>query len=327
MLTPLVLVSLAHAGVTLLDRGLVLTAPSSGSFTGGVNAPTVEYDRINRTYVMYFESAQASWPSTCANSYAIGRATSTNGVNWSVDISPVLQGDAVSGSNRECGVSQPAVVFDGTTWHLFYSQSRARQSSSSTSNENGGIGYATSTDGVNFTVVSDPAIPASSSRSTPVGLPSATISGSTIYLAYDQYPDVYLATAPVDLSTGWSLDGMILDNAAQSWSGTWVFGPSILCVPGGTFELYVGGDDTSAVRSVAFATSPNGYDWTFDSSLVSGSAPLSTLNHFDALRSRLTSGSYGFWYSKTDSATGLKAVGFAATSARGIRLGSRYCPV
>ena len=46
-----------------------------------------------------------------------------------------------------------------------------------------------------------------------------------------------------------------------------------------------------------------------------------------ALRSRLTSGSYGFWYSKTDSATGLKAVGFAATSARGIRLGSRYCPV
>lgn len=304
----------AQAAPIFFDTGLVLRAPSTGSFTGGINAPTVEFDRLNNRFVMYFESPQSTYPSTCSGSYAIGRATSTNGVVWSVDSTPVIAYDGISGSNRECGASQPAVIYQNGTWHLFFSQARAASYTGAPSNESGGIGYATSTDGVNFTIVSDPAIPASTNRATPIGLASATIVDGFFYVLYDQYPDVHVATRPTDLSTDWSLDGMVIDKDDQSWSSTWLFGPSMLCTASYTMEAFIGGDATS--RSVGMATSPNGYDWTWTASpLSTGNVPWTSLNHWDMLRSRdgLT---YWMWYSMTDSSTGKKAVGFASTRPR-----------
>jgi hypothetical protein len=323
MLSLLALTLHAQAAPVFFDTGLVLRAPSSGSFTGGINAPTVDFDRFTGQYVMYFESPQSSIPTTCVNAYAIGRATSSNGIVWTVTATPVLQADSISGSNRECGVSQPSVVFDGTTWHLFFSQSRAAASSTATSNESGGIGYATSTDGVNFTVVSDPMIPPSTDRRYPVGLASAVINNGDFYVLYDQYPDVHLATAPTDLSTGWSLEGVVMDHSAFSWSTTWLFGPSLLCTPGTAFEAFVGGDATS--RSVGWASSPNAWDWTWGASpLTAGTVPWNSLNHWDMLRNRDGS-MYFMWYSMTDSATGKKAVGFASTRPRRGRILGHYC--
>lgn len=321
------LLSTALAAPTMVNTGLVLTAPASGPFAGGINAPTVEYDRVNRRFVMYFESIQSTWPATCVNTYVIGRATSRDGVTWTLDASPVLTGDdADSTSNRHCGVNQPAVAFDGTTWHLMFSQARAASYSTAPSNESGGIAYATSTDGVNFTIVSDPAIEPSTNRATPVGLPTVAIDADTLYVVYDQYPDLHLATAPVDLSTGWSMEGMIVDNAAQSWSSTWLFGPSLQCHPVLGMTMFVGGDSSSG-RSVGLASSPNAWDWTWDAEtpIGSGDVPWSSLNHWDMLRSG-DGASYAMWYSMTDSATGLKAVGHASTRPRRTRYVSRWCP-
>ena len=322
--------SLAHAALTLYDDGTILTAASAGgSFTGGVNAPTVEWDGPHRKFVMYFESPQSSGsiPSDCATGYVIGRATSNDGINFTVDASPVLGLDATAGSNRHCGVSQPAVVFDGTTWHLFFSQSKEKISTAAAANQNTGIGYATSTDGVNFTVLDDPAVPASTDLAAPVGLASAVISGGIIYVLYDQFPDIYLPESPVDRSTPWAMNGMVLDNAAQTWSTTWLFGPSLACSRAGNIELFIGGDDTSGTRSVAYATSPNAYDWTFSahSPLSGGTLSFSGLNHWDMLHTP-DRRSFVFYYSKTDSTTGLKAIGLARTRPANMKVSSRYCP-
>lgn len=326
MLSLLLLATSANAAPTFFDAGLVLRAPATGDFAGGVNAPTVEYDRFNRQFVMYFESLQTTYPSDCVNSYVIGRATSTNGFTWVIDSVPVLEGDeADSTAIDHCGVNQPAIVFDGTTWHLFYSQAAAKQTSTSTSNEPGGIGYATSTDGENFTIVDDQVIPPSTDRTQPVGLPSVSIKGGEFYLVYDQYPDIHLYTAPVDLSTGWVDEGLVIDNADASFSSTWVFGPSLVCHPVQDWTIFVSGDSSSG-RSFAEATSPDAMNWTYDADtpVSTGSVPYSSLNHFDVLRNGAGT-AWAIWYSMTDSSTGLKAIGHGATRPRSFRYLSKGC--
>lgn len=321
--------SLAHAALTLYDDGNVLTAAAAGGyFTGGVNAPTVEWDGVNRKFVMYFESPQAtaSIPSDCATGYVIGRATSIDGLSWTVDATPILGLDATVGSNRHCGASQPAVVFDGTTWHMVFSQSKEKISTAAAANQNTGVAYATSADGVNFTIVDDPAIPPSTDLAAPIGLASMTISDDIIYVLYDQYPDIYLAEMPKDHSTAWALNGMVLDNAGQSWSSTWLFGPALACSRGGNMELFIGGDDSAGTRSIAYGTSPNGYDWTWAAStpLSGGTLSFSSLNHWDMLHTG-NKRSFLFYYSKTDAATGLKAIGLARTRPTNMKVASKYC--
>lgn len=318
----LFLATSALAEPAFQDAGFLLAG--SGEFALGVGAPTVDHDPVAGQFVMYFESPLASVPSDCANGYQIGRATSPDGLDWTVDPTPVVTPDtADSTSLHHCSVSQPAVVYDGSTWHLLYSQAGAKATTSATSNTATGVGYATSEDGVHFTLVGDPAVPAGSA---PMGLSSAAIVFDTLYLLYSDYPDVMLATLPLDGSTTFTTTGPVMDNAAQPWSTTWLLGPSLLCVDGDTptFETFLGGD-ASGVRSLALATSDDASAWTFDAEtpLDGGDLDYSALKHWDVLGDN--AGAYWLWYSADDPSTGLKAIGGAFTDDAEGAPQERYC--
>ena len=81
------------------------------------------------------------------NQIRIGHATSTDGLIWTKDpANPVLVADAGTWDNPR--VDFPTVIFDGSTYHMWYSGG---------SMYSWKIGYATSTDGSNWT--KDPSNP------------------------------------------------------------------------------------------------------------------------------------------------------------------------
>lgn len=147
----LTLLPLAHALPALTDSGFVLRGPASGNFSRGVGAPTVAWDGAQ--WVMYFEALTANPPAACAKSLVIGRATSPDGRTWTLSPDPVLTPDTDDPTSPyHCAVTHPAVVYDGTTWHLFFTAWGASPRPPWTWNLNNGVSYATSTDGVTFGV-------------------------------------------------------------------------------------------------------------------------------------------------------------------------------
>ena len=167
----------ALASTSFTDVGTILTY-QTGTFaeTYGVQAGTVAYDAVTGNYIMYFESQTTAADGSCSGGYwSIGRATSSDGgATWSHDAEPVLS--PVVGTDYSCLLGQPAVVYDGSKYHLFV---RMRKMSSSTAY----IGYTSSTDGLTF---SDPVTIISAST---LGFPSAILVNGRLSVYYYQRSD------------------------------------------------------------------------------------------------------------------------------------------
>ncbi len=324
-------VSTANAAPAFFDRGFVLKPPASGPFVGGVNAPTVDIVEKSGTYVMYFESATAPVSTDCFESYVIGRATSPDGLNWTIDANPVLSPDPASDASR-CSVSQPAVVYDGRTWHLFYSTAREKPSSGATYNLPTGISYATSTDGTTFTVQAAPLIPATDLSQT-IGLATATVVYNQIFLLYFYNNDFRLSTSSLGDPTVWSssTDTVVDHTTVGDWASNDVISPALFCeddMPDALSLILAGdapGQSGGTTRSMAFATSTGGKAWTMDAQtpLTGGDLTYSELNHWDVIEAH---SDYLLWYGKTDPETGLKAIGLATTSSPWAEAQPRLCP-
>lgn len=317
---------LASATPAFLDEGFVLTAPPSGNFAAGIGAPTVDYDVATGTYAMYFESPTPTIPAECSTSYAIGRATSPDGVHWTIDADPVIAPDlGTPGSPFHCVASQPAVVYDGATWHLFFSTA-SEPPGDGQPNTTTGIAYATSTNGVDFTVQAAPLIPY---EGVSMGLSSAAIVDGVLYLVYVSRPDFQLAWLPLDGTSNWTLEkAPVLDHDdAGVWAIQWVLGPSLYCEDDqvNPFSLVFAGDDNANARSFGAASSADAHTWTFDAAnpFTTGDLDYGSLNHWDVLEAGTET---LLWYSKTDSSTGLKAIGYAATATSHPLTGPRMCP-
>lgn len=184
-------VSSTAAAQSLTDHGTFLVEPTPGTFyEKGVGAPTVAYDASQDQWVMYFETklypsngftgvtpeGQAYLDSlypggsgpdlaTCVPGpgfWGIGRATSPDGLNWTVDADPVVLPEG--GSAYGCFAAHPEVLFDGSTWHLWF---KGGQGSNACANgttpawgctNTTGVQYQSSSDGINFSGADAPAI-------------------------------------------------------------------------------------------------------------------------------------------------------------------------
>lgn len=330
---------------TFTDVGFLLTAPAEGAFVGGVNAPTVAWDGAQ--WVMYFESPAPSdeVPSDCSSSYRIGRATSPDGLVWTLDETPVLVPDRADTSLAySCSVAQPAVVFDGSTWHMFFSMGDEKPNSTGT-NVNAGIGYATSPDGVTFTVVeapsgpavlvntggdgSDTGMPVSWEESrTSLGMASVALVEDELLVMFVGSGQLYLAR--MGLASGqWTLveDPAIAKGVDPVWMGGSLFSPALNCDLATGLTAYFGAftDSTGAVRNFGLATSTDvGLSWTVepDAPFSSTVVPFASINHVETVQAGADTRLY---YSMTDSATGLKAIGLALTGTTGGAPGGRVC--
>lgn len=312
------------APVGFYDLGLVLKG--AGAFQNGVGAPSVEWRGDTGQYVMYFEAATdgEDVPEGCANSFHIGRATSPDGVTWTFDEAPVFAASAVAGTARQCSVAQPAVLFDGSQWNLFYSASKVPNEGAST-NAPSGIGWATSADGIAWTVQEEVLVPF---VDTSIGLSSAAALNGVVYLEVAVLPDIFQLSRPVGTNT-WSAPALVLDHlTVGEWAGHWVHGPSLVCDESAERPLAMlfGGDTEGTFeRSLGWAESPDGTTWAVDvnSPLAGGNLDYSQLNHWDVLRS---GAGYAVWYSRTDEDSGEKAIGVAVSDARLGDPAPRACP-
>ncbi|MDP2313499.1 MAG: hypothetical protein Q8P41_11385 [Pseudomonadota bacterium] len=326
----LLLAAAALADPTFTDLGLLVTAPAEGPFAGGVNAPTVAW--TGTQYVMYFESPAlaADVPSDCANSYSIGRATSPDGLAWTVDAAPVLAPDRADPvSLYSCSVASPGVVYADGVYHLFFAMGDERQDSGSAINRAAGIAYATSTDGVTFAVQQAPTPigdyedgiptgewhePDGGGSSTSVGMPTVTLINDTLYLLYLSSTSMYGAKYDLASST-WSLwdDAVSTGWLGTDWAAYGVYSPALYCSDDETLTALVGGytDASYVSRGVGVATSPDLVDWTVGAALAADSVPFDTINHVEVLPA---GADLLLFYGMTDTESGKKAIGMGTTS-------------
>jgi len=120
----------------------VLTKGSSVDFdANGATHPSIIKD--GSTYKMWYGGkSKSGW-------WQIGYATSPDGITWTKYSGNPVVTYGSSGSWNYWGVDSPSVVKDGSTYHMLFIGLKSK-------NE-GAIGYATSTDGINWT--EDPSNP------------------------------------------------------------------------------------------------------------------------------------------------------------------------
>jgi hypothetical protein len=92
--------------------------------------------------IIFVDSIYHMWYTGANGTYVrIGHATSPDGVAWTKDANNPVLSNGTAGSWDNFRVEGPNVIFDGTTYHMWYSGG---------SHSRWQIGYATSIDGVNW---------------------------------------------------------------------------------------------------------------------------------------------------------------------------------
>lgn len=120
------LFSVAMAQTFTEDLGLVLHPSASPLTANGIGSPSVVFDPVDQTYLMFFETRIAAADTVCPNGqWGIGVASSQDGLAW--DVWPTLvaapEPDPVVSADRTpyaCVAAHPAAVYDAGTVHLWF---------------------------------------------------------------------------------------------------------------------------------------------------------------------------------------------------------------
>ena len=233
-----------------------LIEAEAGTITeNGLGAPTVAYDPGTDTWVMYFETMYegpgAAAPDCLAGRWGIGRATSPDGLTWTVD--PDLVITPVPGTFFGCVVAHPTVIFDGSVWRLWF---KAHQENTACADSGAdpswgceavtGVGMATSVDGINFAIGSDPIINQSS-----MGFPAVAKVDGVFHMLLAYSPNqnrlfqLYQSVS-FDNGNSWSSPAFVLGPGYAKWVEDEIYNPSLICDENDIFPfiLYAGGRDT-----------------------------------------------------------------------------------
>lgn len=261
-----------------------LLEPAPGTFyANGIGSPTVAYDAARDEWVMFFETQHGGADNDCrVGRWSVGRATSSNGLDWSIDPDMVIA--PTPGTYYECVVAHPTVLFDGTLWHLWFKAHQQNTACADTGvpepawgcSAVTGVGYATSTDGANFTVSAEPAI-----NLTAFGFPTVTrVDGIfRMLLAFsnerNQVFELWQSVSTDDGAT-WSTPQFVIGPGFADWVEDEIYNPSLVCdetAVGGPFILHAGGRDTEPspggppqlrTAGMGRAFSSDAVNWTWD---------------------------------------------------------------
>ncbi|HTY58137.1 MAG TPA: T9SS type A sorting domain-containing protein [Bacteroidota bacterium] len=221
---------------------------ATGGYDNSVRAPRVIRDQ--QGYKMYYTGQNG-------NSYAIGLATSTDGKSWQrYANTPILTPDSAS---KWDSLAQAfcSVYYNDTTYYMWYAGGDGI---------NGGIGLATSSDGIHWThAPGNPVFTKSHSGwdSAAVSGPCVVRVGKTFYMFYGGSTDTFtLSKFAIGLAT--SLDGIHWTRVGTSpvltlgagWDGGAIGNLSVL-YRNGTFEMWYSGLSTITGHwQIGYATSP-----------------------------------------------------------------------
>ena len=223
---------------------------------GGASVSTVIFD--GATYHMWFTGEQEGG----IDGAEIGHATSTDGIDWTMDpANPVLETGA-SGEWDDENLFSGAVIHDGTTFHMWFD---------GVGGYGQHVGYATSPDGSNWTkYAGNPVMehgPPGSWDDTWIGIATAMPDGNG-YKAWfmgsggsDGVANIGYATSP---------DGIVWTKRPDpvlepgTYPGSWeadLYDPAVV-YDGSTYHMWYNGDYPSVATKIGYAYSGDGIEWT-----------------------------------------------------------------
>jgi predicted GH43/DUF377 family glycosyl hydrolase len=235
--------------------------------------------------------------------YKIGLANSTDGINWEkCSLNPVL--DAGPSAWEGAKVETPTVLFDGTTFHMWYS------------GFNGAvyrIGYANSSNGIKWNKHSTPVLnPDTPWDNIHVYSPAVLYNEGTFHMWYSGYDGSIwrIGYATSTDGTNWSKSSAnpVLDlGPPGSWDDERIYCPEVVNDKG-QYHMWYSGLDGSLWRN-GYASSIDGENWTkgpFNPILdlgPPGSWDSDHVSHPTVLYDGIT---FHMWYigNETDSRTG-----------------------
>ena len=143
------------------DDAPSFTVSASGWDRTHAETPSVAYNAdapADRRYLMLYSGASATLSGWSFPAYAIGAAFSADGKTFTrAQNSPVLTGAAVYPGSGGALVADPEVVYVGGTYHLWFSSFACTGANCATV-EAFGIGHATSSDGLQWTLDAAPVL-------------------------------------------------------------------------------------------------------------------------------------------------------------------------
>jgi predicted GH43/DUF377 family glycosyl hydrolase len=210
-----------------------------------VNYPRVLYD--GQTYRMWYTG------STNATTSQIGYATSSDGVTWTKNPTPVLSPSR--GRWDDNSVREGAVIQDGGIFKMWYV-------ATGTSGSGGAIGLATSSDGITWS--KDAHNPVISGTAGAYATYPAVIKDGQLYRiwyrsgASGQRSNILQAESADGVS--WSQMRTALQAGSSGWDSGGLYSPSVI-LDAGLYKMWYSGYSGSNY-GVGFATSNNGLLWT-----------------------------------------------------------------
>ena len=273
-----------------------------------VERPSVIHD--NGTYKMWYAGEKD-------DVFAIGHATSSDGIDWVKDVSnPVLEAGQAGSWDSVC-INGPAVIKEGDTYKMWY------MGFSEPDDLGGSIGYATSTDGISWTKYEEnPVLEAGDQGAWDVGgvrQPTVIKDGDTYEMWYggvmeggdDSYAVGYATSTD---GINWTKDSSnpVFESLATGWDNESVEDPSVI-KDDGTYRMWYFGIGAFA-EGFGYATSTDGINWT-----QQGSTPVLTMGAFGAWDSNeifnphvIKDGTtLKMWYSGEGGADEIDSIGYA----------------
>ena len=211
--------------------------------------PTVIYD--GSKYHLWYAGSHAY-------DIGIGYASSSDGITWIRYHDPVLW-KGTSGSWDDFYVHTPTVLFDGTTFHMWYQGNDGI---------NARIGYATSSDGISWTKSSSNPVldlgPSGSWEGEDLGSPTVLFDGTVYHMWYSGDDDINAREGYATSTNGYtwtkSISNPVLDlGPPGSWED-YVVGASTVIFDGSMFYKWYTGRQGSTYK-IGYATSSDSDRW------------------------------------------------------------------
>lgn len=274
----------------------VLAPSTSGWDNFSLASPSVI--KVGSTYMMYYGGEDQT-----THLRQIGLATSTDGLTWTRNPNPVLTPGA-PGSFDSLEVQYPSVVYDGSTYHMWYM---------GTNQSCNYIGAATSSDGVTWTKHSGSIDLGNCNTFGQNYAPGPVIYNNGTFTMWYWAPErVNIGTATSSDGITWTDNGLVSFDSAFATNIT-IDRPSIV-QDGGTYRMWFGMTNsiTNSTGSniyrtnIGYATSTDGVNWTgYDDTGSGGTFAIFSIGTAGAWDRpgvgqpsvMLDNGTYRMWYS------------------------------
>lgn len=226
-------------------------------------------------YSMWYTGGGINYPPDTLLRARICYATSTDGINWTKYAGNPVLDVSYTGGWDSIGVETVSIIIDSLApaterYKMWY----AGQYFNSYRYD---IGYAFSSDGINWVKHANPVLQVGASGEWDNGFlegPSVIKDGSTYkmwYCGYDAIPDGIGADGKANIGYATSIDGInwvkyagnpILVTGINTWDSIYVQDPHVI-KEGNEYHMWFGGgdNDTYYSQQVGYATSQDGINW------------------------------------------------------------------